>query len=134
MSNDIEDVLEINSDRTRSRNVKGMNSNVERKYGTLYSLGKFVSFLGWLCVVLGGLAVIAGLVMLGSDSRMGQPASLPVLGGGVFAALWGVLIVAQGQLMACFVSIEENTRETATLVKQQDDREGASARSAPATE
>ena len=79
------------------------------RYQTLLSFGKLFSFVGWAVVVLGG----GGMVVLGVQGEM----AWSVLAG-IGVAIYGLLIVAGGQAISCFVSIENNTH--ATLLVQQN--------------
>jgi len=64
-----------------------MSYHVERKYKSLYTLGKILSFIGWIVVALGAIAVGAAIGALESNQPASTFAFTPVLGGGLGASL-----------------------------------------------
>lgn len=105
--------------------VEGQPS--ERRFKTLLSIGKFVSGAGWVIVGLGALAAIIGIIsaMSQAGNRFGGGQAVFSLvtgmGGGLWAAVTGILMVAYGQLVSCFVAIEHNTRSTYRLIQERGD-------------
>lgn len=75
------------------------------RFKTLLAFGKFFSFLGWVVVVIG--------VIIPSGFTRGPEG----LVAGLLVAVYGLILVASGQGISCFVSIENNTH--ATMVAQQ---------------
>ncbi len=71
-------------------------------YTTLLSMGKTISALGW---VWAAISIIAGIVLTGSSGK------IIALLGGLAGAIPGVVIVASGQLISCFVSMERGIQE-----------------------
>ena len=82
------------------------------KFKTLLGYGKVISGLGWVVAALGMVGLIGGLAS-------GQEEGLLLAGGAFFGILLGIGMVASGQLITCFVSIENNTRSTYELLKQK---------------
>ena len=89
----------------RYTDTKNKQSSVKGRFSTLLGVGQFVSIIGWLLVIGGSIAFVAGL----SADR--APVALTIVGG-VVGVAFGLLIVAIGQSVSCFVSIENNTYET----------------------
>lgn len=100
----------------------------ESRFNTLLSIGKLISGLGWVLVGLGALTAIIGIVIaisVASKSFGGEEqAAISLaagLGGGLFQAIIGILIVAQGQVLSCFVAIEHNTRSTYEMMQAENE-------------
>lgn len=90
---------------------------IGQRYKTLLGFGKFFSFIGWLLVGLGALVFLMGFIGVGA---MRNPfGGILALGffSGLPLALFGIMFVAGGQGISCFVSIEHNTH--ATMLAQQ---------------
>jgi|GEM_PF-2068077 len=89
-----------------------------QRFRTLSGFGKFFSFLGWVIVFGGAFLVLKGMEQFGPQSGMGGgliptgPAML-VFGGGLI--LYGFAMIAGGQFISCFVSLENNTYVTKLL-------------------
>lgn len=89
----------------------------EGRFKTLWATSRVISTLGWI-TISGGTAfsVIAAAAVL--NSRKGTLLVAAVAAApGFLAAVSGWLIVAAGQLISCFISIEQNTRASS---KAQD--------------
>jgi hypothetical protein len=78
-------------------------------------MGKIISTLGWIVVAGGGvvgfvaMAAVAGL----QGRRGGNPLGIILAGGpGLLVSIGGMLVVAAGQAISCFISIEKNTHAT----------------------
>lgn len=104
------------------------NQPSERRFNTLLSIGKLISGIGWVFVGLGALAAIIGIIVAISEAGNrysgGEQAALSLaagLGGGLWAAVMGILIVAQGQVLSCFVAIERNTRSTYEMMRAENE-------------
>lgn len=82
-------------------------------FKTLLAFGKFISGLGWVIVLLGLFGTLSGLVISG-------PARIIALIGGIYVITSGILIVAFGQAISCFVAIERNTRLTYKLLQYKE--------------
>ena len=80
-------------------------------YSTLRFIGKINSFIGWLAVGVGVLMIIVGL----GFNQFGFVAiGLPGFG----LCLFGLLVVASGQMISCFVDTERHTRDSSETLKQ----------------
>ena len=90
-----------------------------QRYKTLLAFGKFFSFIGWVVVVIGGIIFFVGLSQLGQRDLFGGSSSIGSMGlvTGLLVAIYGIMLVASGQGISCFVSIENNTH--ATMLAQQ---------------
>lgn len=79
-------------------------------FKTLAGIGRFVEVIGWLAFGVGAIGMLICLVKINE-----QWAKFMILiWSGAF--LLGILIVAQGQIIRCFVSIERNTHETSSAI------------------
>jgi len=87
-----------------------------QRYKTLLGFGKFFGFIGWAFVVIGGIIFLAGLSGSFVMSRYIGGGIMGLLTG-LLVAVYGLMLVASGQGISCFVSIEHNTH--ATMVAQQ---------------
>jgi len=90
------------------------SGDIEFDFKTLLGFGKFISGLGWILVIIGGILALTGLTNSGNES-------LFFILGGLVLAIMGLFMVANGQLISCFVSIERNTRQASDLLKQQSE-------------
>ncbi len=103
-----------------------------QRFKTLLAFGKFFSFIGWLVVGIGVIMFLLGLSQLQPRSPFTGPTSqldptgvlasvLPVgpigLLAGLLVTVYGLMLVASGQGISCFVSLENNTH--ATMAAQQ---------------
>ena len=84
-------------------------------FKTLLSYGKFMSGIGWFMVVLGACAVILTLSYIAVVSLTALAAVLVA----ILVIAFGIGMVASGQLISCFVSIEKNTRTACEILKQK---------------
>ena len=100
--------------QSRGESVVGAKevSTASYEFKTLLGYGKLVSGLGWVVVLLGLFGIIAGL---GS----GHNGGFLLAGGAFIACLIGLGMVAAGQLISCFVSIEKNTRTTYEILNRK---------------
>jgi hypothetical protein len=107
-----------------------------QRFKSLGFFGQIISFVGWVTVVVGVLAVVLSLSQVQQrDNVAAMLAGMGVMGGlGVVAS--GFLMVVSGQSISCFVSIENNTH--ALLVAQRKtldlltDQQGAGGLEKPA--
>lgn len=96
----------------------------ERRFKTLLSISNFISGLGWVIVGLGALVGVIGVIAAMSLPPPMEEAVFALtvgLGGGIWVAVSGILIVAFGQVVSCFVAIERNTRSTLRLIQERED-------------
>ena len=82
-----------------------------KDYGTLRTLGKINSIVGWLVVVVGVVIVLGGM-------KGGGQVDLAVILPGIGVSVVGLLVVASGQMISCFVDTERHTRESSETLKQ----------------
>ena len=94
----------------RYTDITDKQSSTKGRFSTLLGVGQFVAIIGWLITIGGGVTFIAGIAA-------NKAASLITVIGGIAAVAIGLLIVATGQSIACFVSIEKNTYETNKAIK-----------------
>lgn len=87
------------------------NATAPYQFKTLLGYGKFISGLGWIVIIIGIIAIIGGFA---SGSEVGVGVAV----GSLIFIILGIGMVASGQLISCFVSIERNTRATYELLKQ----------------
>ncbi len=81
---------------------------ISHNFRTLMGFGKVISAIGWILVAIGCIAAVVLPGVEAGWSEMG-------LGGiiiGVLVAIQGLIIVAVGQSIICFVSIERYCRAT----------------------
>ena len=88
--------------------------SLEPRFRTLSGYAKLISGAGWIVVVLGVVQVIVGLGYIQTLGPVFLVSGIPV-------AVIGLVIVASGQVITCFVAIEENTRATSTLLRGRED-------------
>ena len=81
-----------------------------KDYGTLRTVGKINSVVGWILVGVATMVAIFGLQDRSSIFLL----TLPSLGG----VLLGLLVVASGQLISCFVDTERHSRDSSETLKQ----------------
>ena len=111
--NKVNEVNEVNE-------VNKVNKEIKNTYDfkTLLGCGKFISGFGWVIVVLGivGMFGIFGGV-IGAE-ELGC-SIIGAIAAGMLSVIMGIGIVAIGQLITCFVSIERNTRLTYEGIKNK---------------
>ena len=92
-----------------------MSENVpadkSRDYSILMLIGKINSVLGWFVVLGGIIAVFVGFAR-------SEFAILTISFPGMFAAIIGLLVVASGQIISCFVSTERNSKDISEILSQ----------------
>ena len=101
--------VEVDSRYTVSNN-SAISEGIDIRFKTLLGLGNFVSGFGWLIVIASVIALIYGISEIRTLGAI-------VIIGGVISLVNGILVVAVGQTISCFVSIEHNTYETIGLLK-----------------
>ncbi|MCJ7651499.1 MAG: hypothetical protein MUP85_23070 [Candidatus Lokiarchaeota archaeon] len=91
---------------------KSSSSDISNlRFNTLLNLGQIVSVFGWIVVSASLIFCIVGIVAFESLGAI-------VIISGVIALINGILVVAIGHLISCFVSIEANTYRTNYLLEQ----------------
>lgn len=92
------------------------NSNVEintdYKFRTLLGYAKFVAAFGWGIAIIGVVLILIGFNNIESTGFF-------AIFGGIITLAMGIGLVANGQLISCFVSIERNTRKTNELLTKK---------------
>ncbi|MEW6507333.1 MAG: hypothetical protein AB1432_06250 [Bacteroidota bacterium] len=87
------------------------------KFGTLLGLSKTLSTIGQIIIAVGGLFAVLGLFsFIGGDSFTKPMGLLGLLSGLIMVGL-GYIIIAYGQVIECFISIEENTHKTSEILE-----------------
>jgi len=103
-----------------------MSSSIDSntRFKTLLTIGNVISVVGWIVVGLGCLFFIGGLGECGRggilSSGFGAMGSLT----GLLVAVSGLFLVAQGKVISCFVSIENNTSKSVKLLRDLIERFG----------
>jgi hypothetical protein len=82
------------------------------QFRVLLGYGKAISSLGWIVVLMGIIGFIIGL------ANLGHGPGILLLAGGIIISIFGLIIVASGQIISCFVSIERNTRATQETIEK----------------
>lgn len=89
------------------------NEQNNQRFLTLLSLGKTLSTIGWIIVAVSGLLIILSLGSCSDGDKLEGTIMFII---GFLSAGIGYLIVANGQMISCFVSIENNTHKTSNLL------------------
>ena len=79
-------------------------------YGTLRVVGKINSIVGWLVVLVGFVLVVGGM-------EGGGQVNLAIILPGIGIFVVGLLVVASGQMISCFVDTERHTRASSETLK-----------------
>lgn len=87
----------------------------DHRFETLLFTGKVTSGIGWVITGIGLIAIILGF----SGMLAGESFSSITLIPGIGCIISGIMMIAAGQLISCFVAIEENTRKTVNLLKKK---------------
>ena len=88
------------------------------KYNTARSIAGFISFLGWLVVVVMGILWIYLTVKSSGNFRyMNFQSILLILVSPLSGIIAGLFMVATGQIMRAIVDIGDNTRNTKVLLE-----------------
>lgn len=81
-----------------------------QRFAPLLRMGKFISFVGWVAVIVGAIMFLYGLSQLGERRMFGSMGTGSSIAG--LAIVVNGLILAAGQIISCFVAIEGNTYDT----------------------
>ncbi|MHB9041583.1 MAG: hypothetical protein ACYC4T_13085 [Melioribacteraceae bacterium] len=88
------------------------------RFKTLLSLGKTISIIGWVIVGFAGLTIFSSLTSCVSNDSFAKAIGLLSFPIGLLTGAFGYLFVAMGQMISCFVSMEDNTHKTAELLNE----------------
>ena len=88
------------------------------RFKTLLALGTTLSTVGQIIIGVGGLVAFIGLVSLVGGDSISKPFGLIALASGLLMVGLGYLIVANGQIISCFVSMEDNTHKTVETLNE----------------
>lgn len=91
---------------TKEKNFKNLNVS---KFRTLQSFGSVYSGIGWFVVIIGIVGVIVGLLQ---EQRL----EIVIFVGSLLLILSGLGFIITGQIVKCFVAIENNTRGVYNLL------------------
>ena len=106
-------IFRLTMSRQVSKSIEADQSgDAEFEFKTLLGFGKLISGLGWILVIIGAFVSLTGFTNSGMES-------LFFILGGLVVAIMGLFMVANGQLISCFVSIERNTRQTSNLLLKE---------------
>ena len=101
-----ENLNEISKLKSETSGKGNEIQNISSSFKTLLGIGKFISGFGWFLCAAAVIAFFIGFTDVEDQARAA------LLGGGIIVFIYALLIVAFGQLISCFVSIEKNTRAT----------------------
>lgn len=85
------------------------------RFKTLLALGKTLSTVGWVIVGFAGLTLLLSLASCTSGNKFEGTIGFII---GILTAGFGYLVVANGQIISCFVSMEDNTHKTVELLNE----------------
>lgn len=87
---------------------------IEPKFSTLRNVGKFISAIGWLVFAAGIIGTIVGNKHVADDEiKFGV-----LIIASIFSIINGIITVAIGYLIPCFIAIEKNTRATLVVLSK----------------
>ena len=89
-------------------------TDVSRNFNTLMFVGKINSLFGWIMVAGCVVAMIVGLISGATEKTIFYLISVF----GVLLIPISLLVVASGQMISCFVSIERNTKDTSVSTER----------------
>ena len=96
-------------------------SQADRRFGTLRGYSNLVAGIGWVVVILG---VVLAVVGVGVADTLGPTGVVAGVAAGIVIVVMGIGLVASGQVITCFVAIEENTRATYDLLQRRSKGDG----------
>ncbi|AFN73780.1 hypothetical protein MROS_0537 [Melioribacter roseus P3M-2] len=85
----------------------------EQRFLTLLSVGKTISTIGWIIVLVAALIIFSSFKSCIDNRHFDFNGEFIW---GFLIATIGYFIVAQGQIISCFVSIENNTYKISELM------------------
>jgi len=86
------------------------------RFKTLLSLGKTISVFGWVIVGFAALTIFSSLTSCVSNDSMAKAFAMITFPIGLLTGAFGYFFVAIGQMISCFLSIEDNTHKTVELL------------------
>ena len=86
--------------------------NMRSRFAALRGFAKVLVYVGYTGVALGVLGLIFGAGAVVNENMSGGALLVVVLGAGLWS-LVALLVVAAGQMVRCFLAIEQNTRGAA---------------------
>ena len=106
---ELQSTMEQNSSSHSVTPPGDVEAATPRDFATLMSVGRLISFSGWFLVVVG---IVLALIVAAVTERV----TFALVGAPLVAV--GILVVAQGQLISCLVSIERHTKLSCDLLRQ----------------
>lgn len=94
------------------------NTDFNSRFKTLLAFGKTLSTVGQIIIGVGGLVAFIGFVSFVWGDAISKPFGLIAWATGLLMVGLGYLIVANGQIISCFVSMEDNTHKTVELMNE----------------
>ena len=88
------------------------------RFKTLLSLGKTISIIGWVIVGFAGLTIFSSLTSCISNDGFAKAIGLLSFPIGLLTGAFGYFFVAMGQMISCFVSMEDNTHKTVESLQE----------------
>lgn len=110
-------------DRSRPKpDYVAQQKAVKKRFGALQTISAVYKVFAVIVVILGGFGVLGAFVsassLYGGGLGVGLLTAIPIIIG---TAITAVTLYAVGELIDAFISIEQNTRATATLQKEMLD-------------
>lgn len=84
----------------------------DSEFKTLVGVGNFISGAGWVVIALSIFGIIIGVAQ--SNSVI----IITTIVGSIISIILGLLLVASGQSISCFVTISRNTKKTNELLEK----------------
>jgi len=91
-------------------NVKAKSKPSDFRFNTLLSFGHWIAGFGWVAAFASVIFMIMGIEAI-------KTLGIIAIISGAMSLIMSFLVVAIGQSISCFVSIEQNTFETVNLLK-----------------
>lgn len=82
------------------------------RFKSLLALGRTITIIGWVIVGFAGLTIFSSLTSCVSNDGFAKAIGLLSFPIGLLTGAFGYLFVAMGQMISCFVSMEDNTHRT----------------------
>jgi hypothetical protein len=94
------------------------NPIINSRFKTLLSLGKTITIIGWVIVGFAALTIFSSLKSCVSNDSFAKAIGMLSFPIGLLSGAFGYFFVAMGQMISCFVSMEDNTHETVELLNE----------------
>ena len=104
-----------------SENITYANS----RFKALLNYGATMAVVGWILVVVGGIMCFMGFTGCLASDPFAKLSGMMSFSIGVLVAIIGFLIVVNGEAVLCFVSIENNTFNTANSFSSMMDEKNS---------